>query len=94
MKALIVVDIPVNDSIEINEYGMVADLKIRPMTLTDRKDLFIEMKEVNLKPMPEKKDTQKWLYLDLINCSTSHTDLVCAYVGYNKCIDEILGEEE
>ena len=52
MKGIIIVDIPVNDPVEIDEYGMIADLKIRPMTLTKREDLSFELKNIDIRPLP------------------------------------------
>lgn len=50
MKGIIIVDIPVSDEVEIDEYGMVADMHIRATTLTMRDDLFFDLKDVPIRP--------------------------------------------
>lgn len=84
MKAILVIDIPVDESQEIDEYGMVADLKVRPITLTAREDLFFEVKNVPIRPTPEKDKPFK-------EAGRYQKGWV---KGYNTCLDEILGETE
>ena len=54
MKGIIIVDIPVDESCEIDEYGMVADLNIYSETPTTRKDLDFKLNHVDIKPLPQK----------------------------------------
>lgn len=54
MKAIIVVDIPVDESCEIDSYGMVADLNIYSETPTTRKDLDFKLSHIAIEPLPQK----------------------------------------
>lgn len=85
MKAILVIDVPVSESQEIDEYGMVADLRVRPITLTNNECLFYELKEVDIKPMPEEKQLSL-LPNDIRDYQYTFNK------GFNACIDEILGE--
>ena len=77
MKAILVFDI--NDL----TYKGIEEGFINELTLHLRSNGFYEIKDVELKPMPQKEDEfergigeyNKWLR-----------------IGYNKCIAEILGE--
>lgn len=53
MKGIIIVDIPVSEPVEIDEYCMMADLQVWPAILCNRKDLFFELKNVDIRPLPE-----------------------------------------
>lgn len=82
MKGIIIVDIPVEESCEIDEYSMVADLNIYPLILTDNEDLNISLEHVDIRPMPEKYNIDRWT--ELVN-----EGLINTFKGYNICIDEI-----
>ena len=91
MKGIIVVDLPVEESVEIDEYGIVADLKIRPTTPTNREDLFFNLKNVDIKPVPIslkehlfKVDTDK-LNIDFAN-------MIKEIIKYNETVSEVLGK--
>ena len=83
MKAILVIDTPLKYPEDIYEYGMIADLQIRPTTMTDKDELFYEVKNCYLKPFPEK-----------IIIGGNYGEFTEYDKGYNDAIDEILGEEE
>ena len=91
MKAILVVDIP--DDYE--EYGsgdwyvIGDDLRI----VYEEDGIFWNYKYIDgdiaqLKPMPEKVETPKIIQEQI----DGWHKLAGEYIGYNKCIDEILGE--
>ena len=57
MKGYILVDIPVDDPIEIDEYGMRASLHISPDIPSKHKELYFDIEYAEIKPMPERKPT-------------------------------------
>lgn len=83
MLGYILVDIPVDDPIEIDEYGMVAEVTLKPETMTMREDLNIHIERAEVRPMPTKKGFYGKAYA--YNCMAQ---------GWNECLDEITGETE
>lgn len=77
MKGYIIVDIPVDDPIEIDEYGMCAKLHICPCIPSKKKELYFDT-EAEIKPM-------------LMQARTDEDDIeVDSYwQGWNDCIEEL-----
>ena len=94
MKGIIIIDVPVIDTAEIDEYGMTADLRVYPTIPTNREELFFELKNVEVRPLPRKRGkitlTERTQDIDHLKWQ-----LECNIYGegYNKCIENILGEE-
>ena len=85
MKGYIIVDIPVDDPIEINEYGMYAKLQICPSIPSKKKELYFDI-DAEIRPLPERKEVHYThpLFGEVENLTN---------IGYNKCLDD-LGETE
>ena len=86
-KGYVIVDIPVDDPVEIDEYGMCANMFVFPMTLTDRKELDFCTPNVCIKPLPKKKvyTHQEDIMPEL---------LVHAYQkGWNDCLERIAKDD-
>ena len=89
-KGYIIVDIPVDDPVEIDEYGMVADMFVWPMTLTDRKELDFYTPHVCIRPLPEIMKYPRTIDEDDIMPEL----LSFAYrKGFNDCLKEILKDD-
>lgn len=90
MKAYIVVDIPVDDPAEIDEYGMHADLHVCPFVPSAKKELYFDVVK-EIRPMPMKKASlEKWFaeggtYLYTYNPNDYDK-------GWNDCVDFLEGE--
>ena len=80
MKAFLVVDIP--DDLMVEE----CDIDYQVYYSNENADSFLveESTAMTLKPLPEKKECDMWRGLS--------RDIEA--LGYNKCLDEILGETE
>ena len=85
MKAIIVVDIPyIQEHCEIDELGLVADMHIRPTTLSLYKSF--DLKDVDVRPMPKKYIERE------IKIETERDVEVCTHgitLGRNLLIEEI-----
>lgn len=53
-KAILVIDIPIDESCETDEYSRAADLHVYPTILTDRPELFIDLYSVAIRSMPKR----------------------------------------
>ena len=92
MKAMIIVDIPVDESFEIDGYSMAADMHIYPLTLTDRPELFFDLYDVPVRPMPLKRETQvAWQGIGGTRYRTH--DVFDYDKGWNDCVEFLEGEE-
>ena len=80
MKAILVIDIP--DDLKYED--LYFDGEIRYTSEFDRGYVFLkETGRCLLKPMPEKKNINETMIIEWVNYN----------LGYNKCLDEILGVE-
>lgn len=83
MKAILVIDVPLEDSIDFGHLDIRANVKVD--AYDDLKHTFkpIEYKFVKVEPMP-----QYMTMKNVVSCDYNE-----AFVnGFNTCIDEILGE--
>lgn len=93
MKAILIVDIPVDESCELDEYSMVADLDIYPETPTIRGELSFKLNHVAIRPLPLRRMHEQIIYAE--DKEYLRTNVFTEYdEGFNACLDEILGEEE
>ena len=88
---MIIIDVPVSEAVEIDEMGMTADLNVYPTTQINREELFLELKNVDVRPIPIslkehlfKVDTDK-LNIDFAN-------MIKEVIKYNETVNDILGE--
>lgn len=88
MKAILVIDIP-KDFENREPYFVEGSLFCYVKTNYGKYRYVCDLDKTKLKPMPQKKyDGKEW---------TKHYNVAGDYIkaqGYNKCLDEILGEEE
>ena len=84
MKAILVIDVPLEDSIDFGHLDIRANVKVE--AFDDLRFTFkpIEFKHVKVEAMPEKKGISLKEAMG-IKCS-------CYSDGWNDCIDEILGD--
>lgn len=80
MKAILIVNVP-------NGYGEITDNEATICLKNWKLDTMLTICNVPLKPMPQKKILMKFEGRE----NKEYEGLVR---GYNKCINEILGEEE
>lgn len=81
MKAIIIVNVPDNTEFD-KDYRLTGLLLANKYT----ENVAIEFKDARLKPVPSKKGKHGEL---------NHYDTDIHYeIGWNDCIDEIIGEEE
>ena len=95
MKGYILVDIPVIDSVEIDEYGMVAEINLMPETMTMRKDLRIHIDRAEVRPLPYKRRSMvNWASSQSYDCETKIvTHEPSSYdQGWNDCVEFLEGE--
>ena len=78
MKGYIIVDIPVDDPIEIDEYGMYAKLHVCPSIPSKKEELYFDV-DAEIRPMPERKPT------DFLNYWFNQ--------GWNALHEEVFGDE-
>ena len=83
MKAILVIEIPQH---LLNSDKYYAEVNIKPQDRS--RNWYEKTVEAELKPLPQKKDENvklnSWELTGIYNAESR---------GYNKCIDEILGEE-
>ena len=92
MKAILVIDIPVVDSAEIDEYSLEADLHISPSIPCTIKELDIWLENQAVRPMPLKRETQvAWRGIGGVEIPTHEPSEYDK--GWNDCVDFLEGEE-
>lgn len=80
MKAILVIDVPyITEPCEIDELGLVADMHIRPTTLSLYKSF--DLKDVDVRPVPSEY------------CTSGHNPDEMWFHGYNRAIRDIVGED-
>lgn len=88
MKGYIIVDIPVDDPAEIDEYTMMADVEVYPCTLSTKEKLRFVLHHVDIRPFPCKRETKAhWINengKEIITTEPSDYDR-----GRNDLIDEM-----
>lgn len=81
MKAILVIDVPVDDTTDFGHMDIRADVKVKAYNDLDFKSY--ELKHIRVEPIPQKKQKD------------NSNELNFGYeLGYNACIDEILGDEK
>lgn len=80
MKAILVIDVPyITEPCEIDELGLVADMHIRPTTLSLGKSF--DLKDVDVRPLPQpKNNSDEWI---------GDVWVEGYEAGWNKCLKEI-----
>ena len=61
MKAIIVVDVPVEDPIDIDEYDLTANIDIYPTTLTLDKKYFTKLFNVDVRQIQPQITKGEWI---------------------------------
>ncbi len=92
MKAILVIDVPVNDTIDFGHMDIRANIEVKAYNDLDFKSY--ELQHIKVEPLPEMKYESRPMY-------GSSKDYILGTrideraVGWNACIKEILrGEEE
>ena len=89
MKAILVIDVPVEDSMDFGHMDIRADVIVKAYNDLDFKTYVLE--HIKVEPIPDKLDWRIGYVKDKNTCEIFNKNYVD---GYNKCIDEILREEE
>ena len=76
MKCYILVDVPVDDPVEIDEYGMYATLQVTPFVPSTKKELYFDVVK-EIRPMPSRKYNHD-----------SEMDIGYT-LGWNNCLEEL-----
>jgi len=87
MKAILVIDVPVEDSTDFGHLDIRADIYVDAYNDLCLQFKHIELKKVKVEAMPQKKNKI------LLNKNTTIKDFnsYCSYRdGWNDCVDEIL----
>lgn len=80
MKAIIVIDVPVNDTVDFGHMDIRANVKVKAYNDLDFKTY--ELQHIKVEPIPERENALERL-----------SEFGRGWgVGYNDCIDEILGK--
>ena len=89
MKGYIVVDIPLKDPVEFDEYGMVADIDIMPETLTTRSELCGHIERAEIRPLPSRRRSM----VEWIDAKIKSHDLTEYDKGWNDCVEFLKGNK-
>ena len=89
MKGYIIVDIPLKDLVEFDEYGMVAEVDIMPETMTTRLELCGHIERVEIRPLPSRRRSM----VEWIDAKVKTHDLTEYDKGWNDCIEFLEGED-
>ena len=94
MKAMIIVDVPVNEPCEIDEYSLVANVEIRPSILTHN-PILLTLFNKEVRPMPlKRKSIVEWVKDINKDYSLISTHELTDYdKGWNDCVDFLEGDE-
>ena len=91
MKAIIIVDVPVNEPCEIDEYSLVANVEIRPSILTHN-PVLLTLSNREVRPMPLRRTNIAQWYANnkpyMVTYDPTDYDK-----GWNDCVDFLEGEE-
>lgn len=88
MKAILVVDIPDDVNVDINNL-IVKDITFKDISSNLGITHTIHKPKISIRPLPEKIPTPKIIQEQI----DGWHKLAGQYAGYNACIDEILGAE-
>ena len=95
MKAMIIIDVPLDEPNEIDEYSMCANIAVFPENLTDREDLHFYIPHAEIRPMPlKRKSVVEWVKEINKDYSLVSTHELTDYdKGWNDCVEFLEGEE-
>lgn len=91
MKAILVIDVPLEDSIDFAHLDIRANVKVD--AYDDLRFTFkpIEFKHIKVEAMPKKKEP---IPITTHHRENAELEIANQHKGWNDCIDEILGEEK
>lgn len=89
MKGYIIVDIPLKDPVEFDEYGMVAEVDIMPETMTTRLELCGHIERAEIRSLPSRRRSM----VEWIDAKVKTHDLTEYDKGWNDCIEFLEGDK-
>ena len=89
MKCYILVDIPVDDPVEIDEYGMYATLQVCPFVPSTKKEMYFDVVK-EIRPLPSRRRS----IVEWIDAKVKTHEFTEYDKGWNDCVDYMEGGEK